>query len=155
MICRRLRVTRNISYSFQILYMLNIIYIFRVIISYVVMFVYISLALGKIRSASSFLVESKIILAVGGIVIVLLSVLCSLGFFGYLGVATTMLTVEVVPFLVLAVGVDNIFILVHTYNRLDKNKYEKVGEGIGEALGEVGPSILLTAASECCCFLIG
>ena len=119
------------------------------------MFIYITFALGKIRSFSTCLLESKIILAVGGIVIVLLSVLCSLGFFGYLGVATTMLTVEVVPFLVLAVGVDNIFILVHTYNRLDKNKYQNIGDGIGDALGEVGPSILLTAASECCCFLIG
>lgn len=66
-----------------------------------------------------------------------------------------MLTVEVIPFLVLAVGVDNIFILVHTYNRLNKNDFETIDDGIGEALGKVGPSILLTAASECFCFLIG
>lgn len=129
--------------------------LWTVITSYLVMFVYITFALGKIRNLKTFLVESKITLAVGGIVIVLVSVLCSLGVFGYLGVATTMLTVEVIPFLVLAVGVDNIFILVHTYNRLDKTKFETVGDGVGEALGLVGPSILLTAASECFCFLIG
>lgn len=129
--------------------------LWTVIISYLVMFLYITIALGKIRNIQTLLVESKITLAIGGIVIVLVSVLCSLGVFGYLGVATTMLTVEVIPFLVLAVGVDNIFILVHTYNRLDKNNYEKVGDGIGDALGQVGPSILLTAASECFCFLIG
>lgn len=39
--------------------------------------------------------ESKIILAVGGIIVVLGAVGCSLGFFGYLGVTTTMLTIEV------------------------------------------------------------
>lgn len=129
--------------------------LWTVIISYIVMFVYITIALGKIQSLQTFFLGSKITLAVGGIVIVLISVLCSLGVFGYLGVATTMLTVEVIPFLVLAVGVDNIFILVHTYSRLDKNEYETIGDGIGEALGRVGPSILLTASSECCCFLIG
>lgn len=129
--------------------------LWTVIISYVVMFVYITIALGKIRNIQTFFVESKITLAVGGIVIVLVSVLSSLGIFGYLQVATTMLTVEVIPFLVLAVGVDNIFILVHTYNRLDKNHYKTIGDGIGDALGKVGPSILLTSSSECFCFLIG
>lgn len=129
--------------------------LWTVIISYIVMFVYITIALGKIQNIQTFFVGSKITLAVGGIVIVLISVLCSLGVFGYLGVATTMLTVEVIPFLVLAVGVDNIFILVHTYNRLNKNEYATIGDGIGEALGRVGPSILLTASSECFCFLIG
>lgn len=49
--------------------------------------------------------------------IVLCSVLCSLGVFGYAGVPTTLLTIEVIPFLVLAVGVDNIFIIVQTHMR--------------------------------------
>lgn len=66
-----------------------------------------------------------------------------------------MLTVEVIPFLVLAIGVDNIFIMVHTYNRLDKSQYLTLEDGIGEAIGKVGPSILLTSLSECFCFAIG
>lgn len=49
--------------------------------------------------------------------IVLCSVLCSLGVFGYAGIPTTLLTIEVIPFLVLAVGVDNIFIIVQTHMR--------------------------------------
>lgn len=55
----------------------------------------------------------------------------------------------------LAVGVDNIFMLVHTFNRLDQSKYNSTAEQIGEALGQVGPSIILTSLSECCCFGIG
>jgi Niemann-Pick C1 protein len=47
--------------------------------------------------------------------IVLLSVSSSLGLFSYSGVAATLIIIEVVPFLVLAVGVDNIFILVQAF----------------------------------------
>lgn len=39
--------------------------------------------------------ESKIILSTGGIIVVLAAVGGSLGIFGYIGVTTTMLTIEV------------------------------------------------------------
>jgi len=44
--------------------------------------------------------------------IVLLSVAASIGIFGFAGVPATLIIFEIIPFLVLAVGVDNIFILV-------------------------------------------
>ncbi|EDW75199.1 uncharacterized protein Dwil_GK19822 [Drosophila willistoni] len=126
-----------------------------VVISYLVMFLYVAVALGHIRSCCTFLKHSRIMLAIGGIVIVLASVLCSLGFWGYVGITTTMLAIEVIPFLVLAVGVDNIFIMVHTYQRLDHKRFATTHEAIGEAIGQVGPSILQTAGSEFACFAIG
>ena len=64
---------------------------------------------------STFQVDSKIILGLTGVSIVLLSVAASVGFYSYLNVPMTLIIIEVVPFLVLAVGVDNIFILVQTY----------------------------------------
>lgn len=68
-----------------------------------------------------------------------------------------MLTIEVIPFLVLAVGVDNIFMLVHAYQRLDDCVEDDVDKAdtIGAALAQVGPSILLTSVSEAGCFAIG
>ncbi|XP_050099286.1 NPC intracellular cholesterol transporter 1 homolog 1b [Anopheles aquasalis] len=129
--------------------------LYTVVISYVVMFVYITISLGRIRGFRHFLHGSRIVLALGGIVVVLASVACSLGLFGYLELATTMLTIEVIPFLVLAVGVDNVFMLVHAFNRVDRTMRPDTAEAIGTALGEIGPSILLTSASECCCFAIG
>lgn len=51
--------------------------------------------------------------------------------------------------------VDNLFILVHTHQRLDLTKYKSTSDGIAHTLGEVGPSILLTAISQACCFGIG
>lgn len=62
---------------------------------------------------------------------------------------------QVIPFLVLAVGVDNIFIFVHAYNRIPNKSYDSIERNIGKALGQVGPSILLCTASEIFCFAIG
>ena len=45
----------------------------------------------------------------------LVAVVASLGFYSYMQVTATLIVLEVVPFLVLAVGVDNLFILVHSY----------------------------------------
>jgi Niemann-Pick C1 protein len=129
--------------------------VITVVISYAVMFVYITVALGHFRSFKTLLVDSKVTIGVGGIVIVLAAVACSLGIFGYAGVTTTLLTIEVIPFLVLAIGVDNIFILVHTHQREGRRKDETHAEHVGRTLGRVGPSMLLTCVSEAACFLIG
>ena len=78
------------------------------------MFVYITFSLGQINKCqvSMFMIESKITLGLGGVMIVLLSVAASIGTFGFIGVPATLIIFEIIPFLVLAVGVDNIFILV-------------------------------------------
>ncbi|TNN25919.1 Niemann-Pick C1 protein [Liparis tanakae] len=86
-----------------------------IVISYAIMFVYISLALGHINSFRRLMVDSKISLGIAGILIVLGSVSSSLGIFSYAGIPLTLIVIEVIPFLVLAVGVDNIFIIVQTY----------------------------------------
>ncbi|XP_011332296.2 NPC intracellular cholesterol transporter 1 homolog 1b [Ooceraea biroi] len=130
--------------------------VLTVTISYLLMFVYIAVALGKIRlSPVDCFTESKIVLSVGGIIIVIASVACSLGVFGYIGIPTTLLTIEVIPFLVLAVGVDNIFILVQNHQRNPRHDGESIPEHIGKIMAEIGPSMLLTSMSECFCFLIG
>lgn len=62
-------------------------------------------------------VNSKVMLGLFGISLVILSVSSSVGFFSILGVRATLIIFEVIPFLVLAVGVDNVFILVHELDR--------------------------------------
>jgi hypothetical protein len=54
-------------------------------------------------------------LGLGGVLIVLLSVVASIGIFGIFGIESTIIIFEILPFLVLAIGVDNMFILVQTY----------------------------------------
>ncbi|KAK9747109.1 Niemann-Pick C1 N terminus [Popillia japonica] len=125
------------------------------VISYVIMFVYITFALGRLDRWKGLLLHTKILLGIGGILIVLSSIIIALGIGGYGGITTTMLTVEVIPFLVLAVGVDNIFIIVQTYQRQQRIKDMEIPELIGDTLAKVGPSMLLTSVSEICCFAIG
>ncbi|KAI0068877.1 multidrug efflux transporter AcrB transmembrane domain-containing protein [Artomyces pyxidatus] len=62
-------------------------------------------------------VGSKFMLGLFGIALVILSVASSVGFFSAVGVKITLIIAEVIPFLVLAVGVDNVFILVHELDR--------------------------------------
>jgi Niemann-Pick C1 protein len=61
----------------------------------------------------------------------------------------------VIPFLVLAVGVDNIFIIVQTFQRSTRLEKENDSEWIGRVLGHVGPSMLLSVMSESLCFFLG
>ncbi|KAI0687215.1 multidrug efflux transporter AcrB transmembrane domain-containing protein [Cytidiella melzeri] len=62
-------------------------------------------------------IGSKVMLGLFGISLVILSVSSSVGFFSILNVRATLIIAEVIPFLVLAVGVDNVFILVHEMDR--------------------------------------
>ncbi|KRX52476.1 Niemann-Pick C1 protein [Trichinella sp. T9] len=130
-----------------------------ILISYCVMFVYIVLALGQydIRGYNflHLLVQSKILLGLLGVMIVMLSVVSSLGFFAYVGIPTTLISIEVVPFLVLAVGVDNIFILVQAFQRGHGKGNEDVEEQIGRITAEVVPTMLLSSFSESFCFFLG
>lgn len=69
------------------------------------------------RLPRSLFVGSKSTLGLFSILLVILSVSSSVGLFSFLGVKVTLIIAEVIPFLVLAVGVDNVFILVHELDR--------------------------------------
>ena len=135
-----------------------------VAISYLVMFIYASLALGSatlslkslLGNPANAFVQSKFTLGVVGIVIVLMSVSGSVGLFSAVGVKVTLIIAEVIPFLVLAVGVDNIFLIVHEFERVNvSHPDEEIDIRIAKALGRMGPSILLSASTETIAFAMG
>ncbi|KAJ8421237.1 hypothetical protein Cgig2_028187 [Carnegiea gigantea] len=127
--------------------------VITIVISYLAMFAYISLTLGDTPRFSSFFISSKVLLGFSGVILVMLSVLGSGGFFSAVGVKSTLIIMEVIPFLVLAVGVDNMCILVHAVKR---QSLELPLEGrISNALVEVGPSITLASLSEVLAFAVG
>nr|CDS33612.1 Niemann Pick C1 protein [Hymenolepis microstoma] len=86
-----------------------------IVISYSIMVIYVSICLGNYRSIRTCLLDVKISLSVGGVSIVLASVFSSIGLWSFVGVPATLIIIEVIPFLVLAVGVDNIFIMVQDF----------------------------------------
>ncbi|XP_007954611.1 NPC1-like intracellular cholesterol transporter 1 [Orycteropus afer afer] len=124
-------------------------------ISYIVIFLYITLALGSYSSKCRVLVDSKATLGLGGVTIVLGAVMAAMGFFAYVGVPSSLVIFQVVPFLVLAVGADNIFIFVLEYQRLPRKPGEQREAHIGRTLGRVAPSMLLCSLSEAICFFLG
>lgn len=67
------------------------------------------------NNLATLLIHSKIMLGVAGVLIVALSVTASIGVYAFYGIPATMIVLEVQPFLVLAIGVDNIFIFVQAY----------------------------------------
>lgn len=135
-----------------------------VVISYLVMFLYASLALGSttmtlrelIRNPAVCLVQSKFTLGFVGIVIVLMSITSSIGLFSWAGIRATLIIAEVIPFIVLAVGVDNIFLVVHEFERVNLSHPDAmVEERIAKAMGRMGPSILFSAITETVSFALG
>ncbi|CAF1037718.1 unnamed protein product [Rotaria sordida] len=126
-----------------------------VVISYMIMFFYIAIALGRVRSLKYILVDMKVSLGIAGVVLVAFSVWASLGIFSYMRIPTTLIIFEVIPFLVLAVGVDNIFILTQSIQRDRRLIDEDVESQIGRIVGRVGPAMLLTSVSESIAFFLG
>ncbi|KAH8287955.1 hypothetical protein KR018_009760 [Drosophila ironensis] len=129
--------------------------VLTILVSYLIMFMYIAISLGHVKEFKRVFIDSKITLGIGGVIIVLASVVSSVGLFGYIGLPATLIIVEVIPFLVLAVGVDNIFILVQTHQRDQREPNETLEQQVGRILGRVGPSMLLTSLSESFCFFLG
>ncbi|KAM4756193.1 NPC1-like intracellular cholesterol transporter 1 isoform 4-T4 [Cyanocitta cristata] len=123
--------------------------------SYLLVFVYIALALGEYTAWRRVLVESKVTLALGGIAVVLGAVLASMGLLALLGLPSSLIIIEVVPFLVLAVGADNIFIFVQEFQQSQREPGETREQHLGRVLAQVAPSMLLCSLSEAVCFLLG
>lgn len=125
------------------------------------------------------LISSKFTLGLFGIAIVLIAVSSSVGLFSLLGVRVTLIIAEVIPFLVLAVGVDNVFILVHELDRqnamhaapdqppaADSDSDDEIDfahrtsdlsaeERVARAVARMGPSILLSSTTEVVAFALG
>lgn len=122
-----------------------------IILSYSVMLIYVAISLGTFKKP--YLIHSKVLLALGGIFVVIFSILISVGLCSLFGVSATLIISEVIPFLVLSIGVDNIFILVDTYQMADPQL--SIEERLGETLAQVGSSITIASISESLAFLLG
>ncbi|KAJ3144771.1 chitin deacetylase [Irineochytrium annulatum] len=95
-------------------------------VSYGIVFLYISLVLGRVE-----LVKSKFGLGLAAVVMVFGSLLMSVGLSSMMGVKTSLVPTEVLPFLIIAVGVENIFVLTNAVvtTSLDLPVKERVGLG--------------------------
>lgn len=114
------------------------------------MFVYVSVSIGFFPSA----VNNRFILGASGIVVVIFALIMSIGITFYMKVPLTMISAEVVPFLILAIGVDNMF-LISRAERSVPAHIKNVELRVAYAMKEIGPSIFAAAFCEALAFFIG
>ena len=69
----------------------------------------------SLQFSAGIFVSSRVALGLVGVILVAVSVVAALGLLSYMRIKATLIIIEVVPFLVLAVGTDNLFILTHAY----------------------------------------
>lgn len=121
-----------------------------VVISYILMFFYVSIAIGFFPN----LIHCKFGLGFVGIAVVLMSLMGGIGLTFYWNDKLTMISAEVVPFLILAIGVDNMFLIARAEREIPES-ITSVEERIGFAMKEIGPSIFTAALCESLAFFIG
>lgn len=121
-----------------------------VVISYCLMFVYVSIAIGFFPN----MIHCKFGLGAVGIFVVIASLGAGIGLTFYWNDKLTMISAEVVPFLILAIGVDNMFLIARAEREIPES-ITAIEERIGFAMKEIGPSIFTAALCESIAFFIG
>lgn len=91
-------------------------------------------------------------LALAGCLLVTLASLAGLGLSMLIGIKFNAATTQIVPFLTLGLGVDDMFLLVHNYKEIVKFVHR---DEIGFLLKETGLSALLTSVNNIVAFLAG
>ncbi|XP_049784398.1 protein patched [Schistocerca cancellata] len=119
----------------------------KVIAGYVLMLLYAGLSLLRWSDP----VRSQTGVGVAGVVLVSITVAAGLGFCALLGIAFNASTTQIVPFLALGLGVDDMFLLTHTYADQEVTNIQ-TDEQTGMVLKRSGLSVLLTSLSNACAF---
>ena len=97
-------------------------------------------------------VGSRVFISGMGVVSIALAIGSSYGLCSYFGLFFSPL-MNVLPFLLLGIGVDDMFVLVNAYD--NTNPYLSVAERLGNALSTAGMSITVTSFTDIFAFLIG
>ncbi|KAH3757206.1 Niemann-Pick C type protein [Pelomyxa schiedti] len=85
--------------------------------SYIIMFIYVGITLGKLNP-----VHSKFIIGFAGVFIIVIAIVSAFGFSSLISIPFSPISAQVVPFLVLATGIDDMFIIVNGYHELEENE---------------------------------
>jgi hypothetical protein len=120
-----------------------------ILIGYVLMLLYAAFMLSDFRDRG---VRSSTGVAIAGVLLVTLASVSGLGCATVFGIQFNAATTQIVPFLTLGLGVDDMFLLVHNYKEVANTVH--LNE-MGFLLKETGLSVLLTSISNILSFTIG
>lgn len=119
-----------------------------VLISYLVMFIYVSCSLSKHWNS----VGSSVLLSLGGLLYIILAIFVTYCVCGLFDIKANLISLEVIPFLILAIGVDNMFLMWNSVLKVPTNDITlKVPVG----MRRVGLSILLSTFTQIATFIVG
>ena len=114
-------------------------------------FLYIAMVLGRFNS-----VEQRVLLSVLGLTVIGFGVASSFGMAFYVGLFFAPHLHPIIPFLLLGIGVDNMFIIVQALDNLKSGPTKLlVDRRIAQAMKHAGVSITVTSITNMSVFLIG
>nr|XP_036302248.1 protein patched homolog 2 isoform X6 [Pipistrellus kuhlii] len=96
--------------------------------------------------------QSQGAVGLAGVLLVALAVASGLGLCALLGIAFNAATTQVLPFLALGIGVDDIFLLAHAFAEAPPGT--PLQERMGECLLRAGPSVALTSINNMVAFFM-
>uniref|UniRef100_A0A8C7KIF2 Patched 1 n=1 Tax=Oncorhynchus kisutch TaxID=8019 RepID=A0A8C7KIF2_ONCKI len=123
--------------------------IIRVASGYLLMLAYACLTMLRWDCA-----KSQGAVGLAGVLLVALSVAAGLGLCSLLGISFNAATTQVLPFLALGVGVDDVFLLAHAFSETGQNKRIPFEDRTGECLKRTGASVALTSISNVTAFFM-
>uniref|UniRef100_A0A673MBF5 Protein patched homolog 1-like n=1 Tax=Sinocyclocheilus rhinocerous TaxID=307959 RepID=A0A673MBF5_9TELE len=98
--------------------------------------------------------KSQGAVGLAGVLLVTLSVAAGLGLCSLLGISFNAATTQVLPFLALGVGVDDVFLLAHAFSETGQNKRIPFEDRTGECLKRTGASVAMTSISNVTAFFM-
>lgn len=113
------------------------------------MLIYVTLSLGRYPRRFG---SPSLFIGLFGIFLVMVSVLIGYAAVSYLQVKSSLISLEVIPFLILAIGVDNMFIICQAIAREHSNSIDK---RVALAIQDVAPSIMVACVTEIITFAVG
>ncbi|XP_033623221.1 protein patched homolog 2 isoform X4 [Fukomys damarensis] len=96
--------------------------------------------------------QSQGAVGLAGVLLVALAVASGLGLCALLGIAFNAATTQVLPFLALGIGVDDIFLLAHSFTKAPPGT--PLWERMGECLQRTGTSVALTSINNMVAFFM-
>jgi hypothetical protein len=120
---------------------------------YAILIIYAFFALRRPSTkCDKILVMSKSMVGGVGVLVVALGVGGGLGLACYVGIPLNATSTQVLPFLLLGLGVDDMFVIAHN---IDEDFDVEIPVLIGQLMAVVGPSITLTSGTNAIAFAIG
>ncbi|KAG8595972.1 hypothetical protein GDO81_001690 [Engystomops pustulosus] len=123
--------------------------VIRVASGYLLMLAYACLTMLRWDCA-----KSQGAVGLAGVLLVALSVAAGLGLCSLIGISFNAATTQVLPFLALGVGVDDVFLLAHAFSETGQNNRIPFEDRTGECLKRTGASVALTSISNVTAFFM-